>query len=523
MMSEPITKRQPLIDLDEFERRMRQTNAAPESGGDAVEELIRIVSGATQTASESDAAEATADGSDPIGKQSIPLFDGDFAEIEAALLRAAGEAAPPLEIIVAEEHEPLELRAASEEAQEPADYASGDFSAKAREMPDDLEAPTPPLSARRDEPLSHDAPLDSLLAAPLAHDQFVFVDDAAVSGSEAVAEEAKRSRRPLYIMAAVVLAGIAGIVASSSHKHDGAVEISQESAKTAALAPDASEPAAAKTDPGATANAAPPEQSSSADPATTAPQSPAAAPQVPAGPQHGVAPRVISLDGPAPDNAPANLAATTPAASVLAPAPLGAPVEADAQTPVTPPAPAAIADPKTVKTAAVRPDGSLIKADAPAAEAPVATPPHEARASETPTAPSPGKSAEAKSASGKLAAEKTEAGKSSAHRAAAAKAAVKTVALPPRRPAASAKIAESKPPRDGAAKAAANAEPAGAQDGQAPLAAADAQPVAPAPAPAPKPAAANGPLAFVDTAVNSITGATSKLLDWGHTATAAHN
>src|SRR5271166_4886075 len=100
-MSEPIIKRQPLIDLEEFERRMRQASIRPASGGDAVAELIRIVGGEGETG-EANAVVSASDVSDniasePIAKRQTPLIDGDFAEIEAALLRAAGEAASPLE------------------------------------------------------------------------------------------------------------------------------------------------------------------------------------------------------------------------------------------------------------------------------------------------------------------------------------------------------------------------------------------------------------------------------------------
>ena len=518
MMSEPIIKRQPLIDLEEFERRMRQVDFRSAGGGDAVAELFRIVGaeGQTDEANAVVSPSAVSDNiaSEPIAKRQTLLIDGDFAEIEAALLRAAAEAAAPSEALAAPEpqtSEPRELDGSVEEADSLIDLAGGDFSANASELPDDAGVPT--LSAGRDEPVLPDASLDSSLKAPLALDRFVYLDDAAVSGSEAVAEEEKRSRRPLYIMAAVVLAGIAGIAVSTSLKRDGAAEVSQEPSKAAAVAPASSETASAKAEPDATA---------SADAAGTVPQGDAA-------PQHDAASHVISLNqDPAPDNASAPLAAASAPASILAPAPLGAPGEAGAQAPAAPSLPPVPSDSRKVKTAAVRPDGSLITADAPAAAASPEAPPQEALANETPTTPSPAtpspaKSAAADAATGKPALEKAV---KPSHQTGAAKAPVKTAALPPHRPASVAKSAESKPPHAGAAKAAAKAKPANAQDGQAAqAAAADPQPIAPVPAPEPepKPAASNGPLAFVDNAVNSISGATSKLLDWGRPPTADHN
>ncbi len=526
MMSEPIIKRQPLIDLEEFERRMRQVDFRSAGGGDAVAELIRIVGGEGETdqANAAGSPSAVSDNiaSEPVAKRQTLLIDGDFAEIEAALLRAAAEAAAPLKALAAPEaqtSEPPELEASVEEADSLIDLAGDDFSASASEWPDDRGVPA--LSAGREEPVLPDASLDSSLKAPLALDRFVYLDDAAVSGSEAVAEEEKRSRRPLYIMAAVVLAGIAGIAVSTSLKRDGGAEVSQESSKAAAPAP--SETASAKADPDATASAAALQQTSaSADAAGTVPQGDTA-------PQHDAAPRVISLNqDPAPDNASAPLAAANAPASILAPAPLGAPGEAEAQAPAAPSLPPVPSDSRKVKTAAVRPDGSLITADAPAAAAFPVAPPQEARANETPTTPSPAtpapaKSAAADAATGKPALEKTV---KPSHQTGAAKAPVKTAALPPHRPASVAKSAESKPPHAGAAKAAAKTKPANAEDGQAAQAAvADPQPIAPVPAPEPepKPAASNGPFAFVDNAVNSISGATSKLLDWGRTPTADHN
>ena len=98
-----------------------------------------------------------------------------------------------------------------------------------------------------------------------------------------------------------------------------------------------------------------------------------------------------------------------------------------------------------------------------------------------------------------------------------------------------AKVAHLKTPHPGsaAAKTAAatnHAKPAAVATVAKPKSATgqDAQLAQPAPAQqaasAPPAPATAGPLAFVDTAVNSITGATGKLLDWGRTASSgAHN
>src|SRR5271165_2198096 len=147
-MSEPIIKRQPLIDLEEFERRMRQVDFRSAGGGDAVAELIRIVGGDSETGEASAAVSPSAVSdniaSEPIAKRQPLLIDGDFAEIEAALLRAAAEAAAPSEALAAPEpqtSEPRELDGLVAEADSLIDLAGGDFSASASELPDDPGVP----------------------------------------------------------------------------------------------------------------------------------------------------------------------------------------------------------------------------------------------------------------------------------------------------------------------------------------------------------------------------------------------
>ena len=149
-------------------------------------------------------------------------------------------------------------------------------------------------------------------------------------------------------------------------------------------------------------------------------------------------------------------------------------------------------DAKKVKTAAVRPDGSLVNAEPPATK----PAPQEALNKELPAKAPLAKDASVKGA--KVAHLKTPHSGSAAAKTAAATnhakpAAVASVAKPKSATGQDAQLAQPAPPQQVAAT----------------------QPPAPATA---------GPLAFVDTAVNSITGATGKLLDWGRTASSsAHN
>ncbi|ACK51346.1 conserved hypothetical protein [Methylocella silvestris BL2] len=476
-MSEPAPKRQPLIDLYEFERRMRGETALAIGDGKFFEREADASAGAEpehapiMASRQNTSFPAYAEDHAIPFEAAEPVIGGDFAEIEAALLRAALVADPARQDADAQAFQPIilpALRATRDHEDEPFAFASAPFSAFAAETGEGQPAA---FSALDDERLLTQAPVD----------HFVYVDDAAVSGEAALYEEEKRSRRPLYLMAAVVIAGMAGIITSSALKRDAGSDDRSEPMQTAAMAP-------ASTAAAEASSAASPAPAAGAE--TSAPQ--AAAPQLAS---IGQAP----AETPAADAAPAQAAggalslqdaATPPTAamgSLLAPPPYGAartsaaaaaaPAAATvAQAPAAS-APVALGEPKKVKTASVRPDGTIAKAE-------------------------PAAHVAAKEAAVKTAA-----------RDAAKPAPAKTAALPPARPA---KVAAK--PADAAAKTAhndANNRPKSAAQAQQ-----DPQPVQVAsapiePAPAPKP----NPLAFVDTAVSSISGATTKLLDWTRSAT----
>lgn len=448
-MGEPASKRQPLIDLYDFERRMRA--GAPAAGAEPA--------------------------AAPIG--------GDFAEIEAALLRAASgfdpaaaldadaprephEAAQDLRLGLASDlpdAAPIELRA-SRALDDDDDFAAAPFAAVPfadDAAPEHVNAFDGGFSPLRGHTLGVDAFDEPLLRQ--AADHFVYVDDAAVAGEAGLYEE-KRSRLPLYIMAAVAIAGAAGMIASTAFKReapDSAALMANVSSE-AQVVPEAQAPAQTASAPQAEALAA--------EPAAPAPQQAAeAAPPA-------VAPHEEALAEAPAAAVPSPAAPAVATASLLAPPPYGAPDGAPvALTPSTP-------EPKLVKTAAVRPDGAIVKPAVHAAAEPV----------------------------------KPDAAKPAAKP-------VKTAALPPPRPA---QIASAEKPAKAAkardvARAEARAKsaqpaPAAAEPAPMPVEQAAMPEIAPT---TPKPA----PLAFVDNAVSSITGATSKIFDWGRTTAAnlAHN
>jgi hypothetical protein len=486
-MSEPVTTWQPLIDFDEAGQRVSEIETAFTKDVAARAERLRLVRGLVRGKDDSAMEnvnkavlidiprEVTAGASSidppPVAASPEPVFRGDFAEIEAALLRTALLSVAPSKSPDAPQSQsrfPQALRASREE---PAAHAVSSYAALSSEAPDSPGQRDSLLSAVRDTAFF---PESSALS-----ESFMLFDDAAVSGSAAMVDEDKRSRRPLYIMAALVFAGVAGI-AATSFKRDDAVEVSQDAMRIPAIAPLAAENGAAPATQDAAAGGSAPAQLASA--AQDAPQAADSAPLAPANPANA-APHVVSF--------------SEPAQSAEPPAPLpgvAATANADSSILATPPvaktpALASIGEAKKVKTATVRPDGSLIKAEAPV-----------------------------KTAAPKVALHKDIPAKTQAVKDPSSKAASKVAHLTQPHPGAStptgAKTA------NGAAKpaaTAAKAKPTAPQD--APVAqtapAAEPQPAAPAPKP-------TGPLAFVDTAVNSITGATGKLLDWGRTASGAH-
>jgi hypothetical protein len=507
-MSESLKTWRPLNEFDANDQRVNDSEAAHADLDEALAGLLRHAGHPSESAADHEAAsdEDSLDWAADEAPAQEPLIRGDFAAIEAALLGAARPgalASGQSELQGAPSWARLDLRASRADADAP---PSGfpTLSLDSRNGEDTLQHPAPLLSAAVDSAFHPGVGVPS--------DNFMLFDDAAVSGSAALDEEDKRSRRPIYLMAALVLAGVAGMTATS-FRHDGAGLSAPEASKPAVMSPFAAETASnAPTAPGAP------------DSAQQAPVQQASATPDGAAPAADAGPRVISFSEPA---APSEAAPAQSASTVAPPASSEAPTaQAVATLPPVPPAPsematasilappppgkaqmlaapsvkAAIDEARPVKTAAVRPDGSLVKAEPPATK----VPPQEALKKELPAKAALVKDAAAKDAATKAA--KT-AHLRTPHPATTATAAVAAVTSK------SAVAAKPAP----VTTAAVHAKPATA-DTQAAAPAPAAQPTAAAQAPA----QTNGALAFVDTAVNSITGATGKLLDWGRTASSAH-
>lgn len=318
-MSEPVTKRRPMIDLDEFERRLRQPSATSRmSDDDPLAELARLVGGqddpykavfGTPPRGQSQSPRAAQVGAggyrDPDGQPR--LVSGDFAAIEAGLLgpREQGSAALPPGAFDADDFQDIDAIRAGHGASEGGEEAS--------------------------------YPAES-------------------SGEDA------RSRRPLYLMAAIIIFGIAGIGASFLLKSggtspreiatiraaDGPAKVQVEAAGAAGgVARDAS----------VLAKGQHPEVVGLVDTR----EQPVDLSQI-----EDKAPRVIALNGSEPGKA------ASGAAHVPVPLPPAqAPRAQDPSAGI-----AALIEPKKVKTVSVRPDGTLVPTVPPpqAADVPLPAP-----------------------------------------------------------------------------------------------------------------------------------------------------
>jgi len=337
-MSESIVKRQPMIDLEEFERRLRKPLAANQGDDDPLAELARFV-GEQEDPYKEDPYKTVfeplsrrpagtfwsgpdhGDGEERGGHE--PLIRGDFAAIEAGLLGAArhesGENLP--------ESEELD---GCEEAEGAEHWRYADTAGGSREA-------GPPL-------------------------------------------EEIRSRRPLYVMAAMIVAGIAGIGASFGFK--GAVSHQDEIATIRAA------DGPAKIHPETAAGTEIPDQDASI--LGGSPQQPPVAVV-----NNVEQPADLSAQANVPEaqaNPPRAIAGlATGAASVPVPAP---PAQAQPQPSAEPLSIADLIEPKKVKTVSVRPDGTLLPNDAPPQVTATAVPVPAAR----PTAASMTKAATPKSA-----------------------------------------------------------------------------------------------------------------------------
>jgi hypothetical protein len=209
-MSDVFTKRRPMIDLDEFERRLSRPSSTDQKGGDVLAELLRVIGDKdaphktdfepkTQLSEKVQLAGETADGKQPDAQ--VRSAGGDFAAIEAGLVRAVQ---PQAAILREAESPTVEHKRSTARAP----LISGDFAA--------IEAGllgTPREQATAMVPETGIAnPFPNL---DLRSEHTLYRDEPPASGQTNVAaDEHIRSRRPLYVMMATIIVGMAGIAVS---------------------------------------------------------------------------------------------------------------------------------------------------------------------------------------------------------------------------------------------------------------------------------------------------------------------
>lgn len=316
-MSEPVVKRRPMIDLEEFERRLRQPLAAHQKDDDPLAELARLV-----------------------GEQEDP-YKSVFEPLRrrpAAALRSSWDHGEDREV----------------PAREP--FIGGDFAA--------IEAGL--LGAPRREDL------ESLSYS----DHSEFAETETWSYTEAQepfpepdpAEDEIRSRRPLYVMAAIIVAGIAGIGASFAFR--GAVSNPTEVATIrAAEGP-------AKIHPETAASTEVQSEDASVLGGTQQPPPVAAVSNI-------EQPADLSVHTSAPPQAEttARVISGLPAGAASVPVPLPpGHAQAQPQAAAEPATIASLIQPKKVKTISVRPDGTVLPNDTPPPVASAAPAAHAAAA-----------------------------------------------------------------------------------------------------------------------------------------------
>jgi hypothetical protein len=331
-MSEPTVKRRPMIDFEEFERRLRKPLSLSQGDNDLLAELARFGGGQVdphiddpykslfepQSRQAAGAVRAGQDGEEKERAKSEPLIRGDFASIEAGLLGA--------------------------------DLPEGEMSSSANLVLDHRDEMAGEAHLPYPEPYPEDA-------------------------NEASAYEAIRSRRPLYVMTAMIVAGVAGIFASFAFK--GAVSTQDAVATIKAI------DGPVKVQP----EAAPGNDNPGQDPTILGglPQEPPVAAVSNIDQPSDLSVQTGTAEGQgSPQSTAAGVAGG--AAGVAIPTP---PAQAQAPSSAEPQSIAELIEPKRVKTVSVRPDGTVNDTPPPvathAAHAPAAVHPPPAPAAKAAT------------------------------------------------------------------------------------------------------------------------------------------
>src|SRR3984893_2412316 len=207
-MSYVFTKRRPMIDLDELERRLCRPCSTDQMDDDPLAEMLRIIGG-TDESQETDfdykiqlSARARQDAGET-GELNQP-----DAQVRLAGTGLLGTKQPQAAI-------PSEAERSTVEYKRPiarAPLISGDFAAIEAGL---LGAPREQATATVSEANMSNA----FSNVDIGSQRFLYQDNQPVSRYAGVADGQNRSRRPLYVMAAIVIVAMAGIAVSFGLKN----------------------------------------------------------------------------------------------------------------------------------------------------------------------------------------------------------------------------------------------------------------------------------------------------------------
>jgi hypothetical protein len=206
-MSDVFTKRRPMIDWDEFERRLCLPCSTDQKDGDPLAELLCII-GDKDEPQETDfepkaplSARARQDAGEP-GELNQPdaqvrLVGGDFAAVEAGLL---GAKQPQVAIPPEPERPTVEYKRPNARAP----VISGDFAA--------IEAGLLGTPREQATTMVSEANMSSTFSSvDIGSQHFLDQDNQPASRHGGVADGQNKSRHPFYVMVAIVIVAMAGI------------------------------------------------------------------------------------------------------------------------------------------------------------------------------------------------------------------------------------------------------------------------------------------------------------------------
>ncbi len=210
-MSDVFSKQRPTIDWDEFERRLHRPCSIDQTDDDPLAELLRVIDGKDESheahfePKNTLSAGARPDAGETEELTQARLVGGDFAAIEAGLLGTT----QPQAAIVPEAEQPT-IESGRPTARAP--LISGDFAAIQAGL---LGAPREQASST----VSGADMSDALSSMDIGSQRFLPQDNQPVSRHAGVADGQNRSRRPLYGRVAIAIVAMAGIAVSFGLKN----------------------------------------------------------------------------------------------------------------------------------------------------------------------------------------------------------------------------------------------------------------------------------------------------------------